>query len=125
MQNYYKQKKYSDTEGVASVSLLKACTIPCWKCCLLKAKVSGKHAPGDQFLFEPKDTHLPSLGVRSMDSFKLVTLLEGEPVVLAFQTYQKHSIDLARGVELGVLECVDIASGPNPKAIFQSPVQRF
>lgn len=75
------------------MSLLETCTIPCRKCCLLKAKVSGKHALGDRFLFELKGTHLPSLSVSAMDS--LVTLLEGETVVLAFQNYQTHSVDLA------------------------------
>ena len=66
-----------DTGSTATVSLLEACTIPSRKCCLLTAKVSGKHATGDQFLFEPKGTQLPSMGVSTMDS--LVTLLEEKP----------------------------------------------
>ena len=89
----------------ATVSLIQAVTIPSRKCCFLRAKVSGERSLGEELLFQPKGSLINSVGGSTMDS--LVTLLEGDTLLVPFQNFEKHSVDLPAGVELGVVEPFD------------------
>ena len=88
---------------IARVSLVQACTVPSRKCKLLPAHVSGEHhSPGEQFLFEPEGSRLPSLGLSSLNS--LVTLHEGGKVFVPVQNFGTTSVEVPCGLELGTVE---------------------
>ena len=87
---------------ISRVSLIQASTIPSRKCKLLSANASGEHSPGEQFLFEPEGSKLQSLGLSTLDS--LVTLHEGGKVFIPEQNFETNSVELPRGLELGIVE---------------------
>ena len=99
--------------SVARVSLIKATTIPSQKSCLLKARVTGEHCSGKQFIFESENAQLQPLDVCTSDS--LVTMRDGGTVFIPVHNFSNHSIRLPSDTESGTLE-------PFSKSLTSDPV---
>ena len=90
---------------VASVSVVRAVTIPSEKGCFVSAKVHGEQQAGD-LLFEPDQELLHTMAIDMQES--LLTVSDECSVDIPVGNFQGIPVQLVAGIGLGVVKSVQL-----------------